>query len=223
MLDNSDFAMKLDLQVMALNTECRNISETKAYIVKIDFKKQEYHEKTGKNIDDETLVRVLWEGMDEKSKDDAEAHDLDSLDTDYKTLCKFVERRAQRKLVRQNIKKSGGKKHDGGDPMQIGLVKPEEPREPDDRSGDGDSDEGDDDLNAVRKGRGRGKGPGNGQAGTGLLWMQGAWAPQIDLHLQAGKQRSLLVLRRDGTQQEQLPHTPQSTTTTRRQQNQPQR
>ena len=43
-LGNSDFAMKLDLQRMALATECNNIAETKAYIIKIDKKKREYPE-----------------------------------------------------------------------------------------------------------------------------------------------------------------------------------
>ena len=123
--------------------------------------------------------------MGGQSKDDAEAHDRDSLDTDHKTLCKFIDRRAKRTPVRIHTKNSSGR-HGGGDPMQIGLVKPEEPRDDEPREGDEYSDDGDDDVNAVGEGRGRGKRVRQWSKRICVFWLQRTRTPQVNLHFGTG-------------------------------------
>ena len=102
---------------------CANLDATNELIAEIDKRKDEYTRNTGEQVDDAVLVRVLWEGLDEKTMDEADAQGIDNTDTTYTMLCKFLENIAQHTLVRSNLRRTFGKKGFGGAaPMELGLI-----------------------------------------------------------------------------------------------------
>ena len=69
----------------------------------LDKKAREFFEKVGRRIPEDTLVRVLFEGMDGKTADDVERENMDTVETTYRDLCQFIIRKSHRKLLRSNL------------------------------------------------------------------------------------------------------------------------
>ena len=144
--------MFLGIQRLA-GYKCKSLDQSKEFIRVIDGTAEEYEKNIGKRPPDESLVRVLWEVMDEKTLDMAEAEGIDKMDTTYIKLCKFVKNKAQKKLVRGNLKKSrltfAGPSH-----MDIGLVGAPAPDEPPEAPLGPEYDE--ETFKALGKGKGKG-------------------------------------------------------------------
>ena len=128
-LENSDFAMGLEIQKLAFK-RAKSLDETRQLITNIDTKAEDYLTKIGVRPDDKLLVRVLWEAMDEQSSVDAEKEKLDTLDTPYAAIKKFILKKTQRKLVRNNLRQSSSAMDvghvgdgDGGDEDPVEALK----------------------------------------------------------------------------------------------------
>ena len=121
----------------------QNLDQTKQFMVEMQKRTREYTAKIGKRPDDQLLINILYEGMDDKTADDLDEA-LDTSGLTFKKVCNFIKKKAQRKLVRANLRKRGSDKMDlglvgGGEPLK------EQPDEP---------------LNALKgqqKGKGKGK------------------------------------------------------------------
>lgn len=156
---NSCVSMPLDIQALAI-VRCRNLEETEAFVLMLDRKAEEYLSEVGEAPGEESLIRVFWEGRDDKTMDDADHAGIDHAEAAYQQVCNFIRVNAQTKRVRSNVRKS----HAGARPMDIGNAGGGE------GGGEGDGHSEDDDLNAVgiAKGPGRGSRKGKGK-GSGEL------------------------------------------------------
>ena len=94
-LDNDSFAMGLEIQKMS-HRRCKNLDETKQFMMRLEKKAVEYHKKIGQRPPNDLLVRVLFEVLDAKTADDAEQQGLDTLETTYKDLCKLITKKSQK-------------------------------------------------------------------------------------------------------------------------------
>ena len=105
-LEATDFALAMEIQRLAFKRS-KSLDETRTLIRNLDTKAENYVSKIGSRPDDRLMVRVLWEAMDEQSSIDAGKEGLRTIDAAYTEIKKFILKKTQRKLVRNNLRQSG--------------------------------------------------------------------------------------------------------------------
>ena len=138
---NKATPMQLIKVVRTLSSDrCKNLTDTKVMLDRLDKIKDEFVEKVGREIDQTELMTVIWTTMDEKSHDKAVAANMSLWVTKYDDLAKLLrdhmksreELDAVRAVVKPGFDKDGDVKMYNVNPGQ--QQPQQQPQEPSDWS-----------------------------------------------------------------------------------------